>query len=61
MGRRAERKMTRRKKIERSGGVELHDPRRGIRVTYEMMGPYGKAAVDRVFKSRYSAEKIANA
>ena len=61
MGKRADRKITRKVKIERSGTGELHDPRRGIRVTYEMMGPYGKAAVDRVFKSHYSAEKIANA
>jgi len=61
MGKRAERKITRKVKVARAGGVELHDPRRGIRVTYDMMGPYAKAAVDRIFKSHYSAEKIANA
>jgi len=61
MGRRAQRKITRARKIERSGIQDLHDPRRGIWVTYDMMGPDAKAAVDRIFKDRDRAEQIANA
>jgi len=61
MGRRAQRKLTRARKIERSDTKDLHDPRAGIWVTYDMFGPETKAAADRVFKDRDHAEKIANA
>lgn len=61
MGRRGDRKVTRRVKVERSERQDLHDPRQGIRITYEMMGPEAKAAVDRVFKTKERAEEIANA
>ena len=61
MGRRAQRRITRARKIERSQIKELHDPRRDVYVTYDMFGPETKAAADRVFKDREHAEKIANA
>jgi hypothetical protein len=61
MGRRAQRKLTRARKVDGSQVKDLHDPRAGIWVTYEMFGPDTKAAADRVFKDREHAEKIANA
>lgn len=60
MGKRKERKVTRRMKIERSEEKERHDPRKGIYVTYEMMGPDTKAVIDRMFRDRSRAEYIAN-
>ena len=60
MGRRSQRKLTRKIKIERSEIKDLHDPRRGIWATYDMFGPETKKAADRVFKDRDRAERIAN-
>jgi len=60
MGRRSQRRITRARKIERSEVKDIHDPRAGIWVTYDMFGPDTKAAADRVFKDREHAEKIAN-
>ncbi len=60
MGKGANKKKTRAVKIEESQEKELHDPRKGIYVTYEMFGPDTKMVVDRIFRDRRRAEYFAN-